>query len=105
MRQAHTDFGKSWHAAGLSFGDCFGYALAKVTGEPLPFKGRGFEMRGARRGKTWKNKDTPETGVSSRNSSEISSRVGETPADRCKQISQSELLALVARSLTIVLWT
>jgi ribonuclease VapC len=41
-RQAYTDFGKGRHAAGLNFGDCFAYALAKVTGEPLLFKGGDF---------------------------------------------------------------
>jgi ribonuclease VapC len=41
-RQAYTDFGKGRHAAGLNFGDCFAYALAKVTGEPLLFKGDDF---------------------------------------------------------------
>ena len=42
-RQAYTDFGRSRHAAGLNFGDCFAYALAKVTGEPLLFKGKDFK--------------------------------------------------------------
>jgi ribonuclease VapC len=41
-RQAYTDFGKGRHPAGLNFGDCFAYALAKVTGEPLLFKGNDF---------------------------------------------------------------
>jgi ribonuclease VapC len=41
-RQAFHDFGKGRHAAGLNFGDCFAYALAKVTGEPLLFKGADF---------------------------------------------------------------
>ena len=41
-RQAYTDFGKARDAAGLNFGDCFAYALAKVTGEPLLFKGQDF---------------------------------------------------------------
>jgi ribonuclease VapC len=41
-RQAYTDFGKAHHAAGLNFGDCFAYALAKVTREPLLFKGKDF---------------------------------------------------------------
>jgi ribonuclease VapC len=41
-RQAFLDFGKGRHAAGLNFGDCFAYALAKVTGEPLLFKGQDF---------------------------------------------------------------
>jgi len=42
-RQAYHDFGKGRHAAGLNFGDCFAYALAKATGEPLLFKGEDFK--------------------------------------------------------------
>lgn len=42
-RQAYADFGKGRHPAGLNFGDCFAYALAKVTGEPLLFKGNDFK--------------------------------------------------------------
>ena len=42
-RQAFHDFGKGRHAAGLNFGDCFAYALAKITGEPLLFKGEDFK--------------------------------------------------------------
>jgi len=41
-RQAFFDFGKGRHKAGLNFGDCFAYALAKATGEPLLFKGDDF---------------------------------------------------------------
>ena len=41
-RQAFLDFGKGRHQAGLNFGDCFSYALAKATGEPLLFKGTDF---------------------------------------------------------------
>ena len=41
-RQAYLDFGRGNHPAGLNFGDCFAYALAKATGEPLPFKGEDF---------------------------------------------------------------
>ncbi|MGA9495481.1 MAG: type II toxin-antitoxin system VapC family toxin, partial [Terriglobales bacterium] len=42
-RQAYRDFGKtSGHSAKLNFGDCFSYALAKSTGEPLLFNGRVF---------------------------------------------------------------
>src|SRR5947209_954052 len=38
--EAYRDFGKgSGHPAKLNFGDCFAYALAKTTGEPLLFKG------------------------------------------------------------------
>ena len=42
-RQAFHDFGKGRHAAGLNFGDCFAYALAKLTGETLLFKGNDFK--------------------------------------------------------------
>ena len=42
-RQAFHDFGKGRHPAGLNFGDCFAYALAKHTGEPLLFKGNDFQ--------------------------------------------------------------
>jgi ribonuclease VapC len=45
-RQAWSDFGKGRHAAGLNFGDCFPYALAKVSGEPLLFKGQDFRKTG-----------------------------------------------------------
>ncbi len=41
-RQAYADFGRGKHKAGLNFGDCFAYALARVTGEPLLFKGQDF---------------------------------------------------------------
>ena len=42
-REAYRDFGKgSGHQAQLNFGDCFAYALAKTTGEPLLFKGKDF---------------------------------------------------------------
>ena len=41
-RQGYSDFGTGRHAAGLNFGDCFAYALAKATGEPLLFKGEDF---------------------------------------------------------------
>ncbi len=41
-RQAFHDFGKGRHPAGLNLGDCFAYALAKVTGEPLLFNGDDF---------------------------------------------------------------
>jgi ribonuclease VapC len=45
-RQAWSDFGKGRHPAGLNFGDCFSYALAKVSGEPLLFKGQDFRRTG-----------------------------------------------------------
>lgn len=42
-RQAYRDFGKgSGHRAALNFGDCFAYALARATGDPLLYKGDDF---------------------------------------------------------------
>lgn len=42
-RAAYRDFGRgSGHPAQLDFGDCFAYALARVRGEPLLFKGGDF---------------------------------------------------------------
>ncbi len=42
-RRAWRRFGKGNHPAGLNFGDCFVYALAEATREPVLFKGRDFE--------------------------------------------------------------
>ena len=41
-REAFRRFGKGRHKARLNFGDCFSYALAKQTGEPLLYKGNDF---------------------------------------------------------------
>lgn len=42
-RQAYRDFGKgSGHPAGLNFGDCFAYALARESSQPLLYKGDDF---------------------------------------------------------------
>ena len=41
-RVAWRKYGKGRHRSGLTFGDCFAYALAKVTGEPILFKGHDF---------------------------------------------------------------
>jgi len=35
-------YGKGRHPASLNFGDCFAYALAKTSGEPLLAKGNDF---------------------------------------------------------------
>jgi len=44
-RGAYRDFGKgSGHPARLNLGDCFAYALAKESGEPLLFKGLDFSQ-------------------------------------------------------------
>lgn len=41
-RDAFRRFGKGRHRAGLNFGDCCAYALAKTLGAPLLFKGDDF---------------------------------------------------------------
>ncbi len=41
-RAAYRRFGKGIHPAGLNFGDCCSYALAKISGEPLLAKGEDF---------------------------------------------------------------
>ena len=43
-RDASRRFGKGRHPAGLNFGDCMAYALAKETGEELLFKGTDFGL-------------------------------------------------------------
>jgi ribonuclease VapC len=47
-RQGFLDFGKGRHPAGLNFGDCFAYALAKATDEPLLYKGMDFSKTDVR---------------------------------------------------------
>ncbi|MPT24699.1 type II toxin-antitoxin system VapC family toxin [Ancylobacter polymorphus] len=41
-RRAWRRYGKGRHPAGLNYGDCFSYALAVLSGEPLLFKGADF---------------------------------------------------------------
>jgi ribonuclease VapC len=41
-RSAWRRYGKGRHAAGLNFGDCFAYALAAASGQPLLFAGEDF---------------------------------------------------------------
>jgi ribonuclease VapC len=41
-REGFRRYGKGRHPAGLNFGDCFSYALAKVSGESLLFQGEDF---------------------------------------------------------------
>ncbi len=43
-RRAFMKYGKGVHPARLNFGDCFAYALARDTGEPLLFKGDDFSQ-------------------------------------------------------------
>ena len=43
-RIAHTAFGRGNHPARLNYGDCFAYALAKQSKEPLLFKGNDFSQ-------------------------------------------------------------
>lgn len=48
-RAAYRRFGKGIHPARLNLGDCFSYALAKHTGQPLLFKGNDFTQTDIRR--------------------------------------------------------
>ena len=41
-REAHQRFGRGRHPAKLNLGDCFAYALAVTSGEPLLYKGDDF---------------------------------------------------------------
>ena len=41
---AYQRFGKGRHRAGLNFGDCFAYALARATEQRLLFKGNDFSQ-------------------------------------------------------------
>jgi ribonuclease VapC len=43
-RSAWRKYGKGRHSAGLNFGDCFAYALAKLTGQKLLAKGQDFRF-------------------------------------------------------------
>ncbi|HWM65813.1 MAG TPA: type II toxin-antitoxin system VapC family toxin [Steroidobacteraceae bacterium] len=43
-RRAFQKYGKGRHPAGLNFGDCFSYALAKALDLPLLFKGNDFSQ-------------------------------------------------------------
>ena len=43
-RRAYRQYGKGRHPASLNYGDCFSYALAKQTGEPLLYKGNDFSQ-------------------------------------------------------------
>jgi ribonuclease VapC len=41
-REAWRRFGKGRHAANLNIGDCCAYALSRISGEPMLFKGNDF---------------------------------------------------------------
>jgi ribonuclease VapC len=41
-RDGFRKYGKGRHPAGLNYGDCFSYALARSQDEPLLFKGKDF---------------------------------------------------------------
>jgi len=43
-RSVWRKYGKGRHSAALNFGDCFAYALAKSSGEPLLAKGTDFAL-------------------------------------------------------------
>ncbi|MCC7169035.1 MAG: type II toxin-antitoxin system VapC family toxin [Planctomycetes bacterium] len=46
-RQGFATFGKGRHPAGLNFGDCAVYGLAKASAEPILFKGEDFSKADA----------------------------------------------------------
>jgi ribonuclease VapC len=48
-RRAYRRFGRGRHAAALNFGGVFAYALARLSGEPLLFKGDDFARTDVRR--------------------------------------------------------
>jgi ribonuclease VapC len=43
-RQGFQKYGKGRHPAGLNYGDCFSYALARSLEQPLLFKGNDFSQ-------------------------------------------------------------
>ena len=43
-RRAYYLYGKGRHPAGLNYGDCFAYALARAMHQPLLFKGNDFSQ-------------------------------------------------------------
>jgi ribonuclease VapC len=48
-RVAWRRYRRGRHVAGLNYGDCFSYALAKVSGEPLLAKGADFILTDLKR--------------------------------------------------------
>lgn len=42
--EAWARYGKGLHPANLNFGDCFSYAMAKLTGAPMLYKGADFAL-------------------------------------------------------------
>ncbi|MCB1056308.1 MAG: type II toxin-antitoxin system VapC family toxin [Acidobacteria bacterium] len=48
-RRAFLRFGRGRHPAGLNYGDCFAYALARTRDEALLFKGDDFSRTDVRR--------------------------------------------------------
>jgi ribonuclease VapC len=46
-RDAFVRYGKGQSPAGLNFGDCFSYALARAAARPLLFKGNDFSKTDA----------------------------------------------------------
>lgn len=48
-REGFRRYGKGRHPAGLNFGDCFAYGLAKALDAPLLYKGTDFDKTDIRR--------------------------------------------------------
>jgi ribonuclease VapC len=49
--RAYATYGKGSHPAGLNFGDCMSYAVARLAGEALLFTGDDFRQTDIVRGK------------------------------------------------------
>ena len=47
-RVAYRKYGRGRHPAALNYGDCFSYALAKISGESLLFTGADFPLTDVR---------------------------------------------------------
>lgn len=53
VAQAYSRWGKGVHPAGLNFGDCFAYALAKEWDVPLLYVGDDFARTDVKAALTW----------------------------------------------------
>ena len=76
---AFRRFGKGRHPAGLNLGDCFSYALAKATGEPLLFKGDDFLQTDIKQA-VWDRAVRPQPGPPRRSRLEQVSHLGQARA-------------------------
>jgi ribonuclease VapC len=76
-RSAWRRYGKGHHPAGLNFGDCFAYALATTTGEPLLFKGEDFGQTDLARAGKGPSRDLQASAAGRSGRSDISENIEE----------------------------